>query len=325
MAAGMKLLQGHTSPMAKPNATNRAQPGRYRRLLNQPALVGGAILSGTVLTLTLVGPFVAPYPPIDFIGVPFEPPSDYALLGTDVVGRDVLSRVLSGGTTILSLSAIATILGVAIGGALGISAGYLKGFMDDVIMRLLDVLLAFPQTILALLFVSLFGSNFLLMTVLIAAIHAPQVARVTRAAAMRVSGENFVEYAHAIGTPQATIMLREVLPNVLTPLLVELGLRFTYSIALISGLSFLGLAQDPPAANWGLMVNENRIGLLQNPWPVLAPIILVAILTVGVNLFTEGYVHYISGAGGRNETDPALQGDGEDRMPSRPENSGEPS
>jgi peptide/nickel transport system permease protein len=274
----------------------KKRAGRLRRLLRSQraffadaGALWGAGLTLFVLALVVVGPFFAPNSPIDFVGVPFESPSSYAPLGTDIVGRDVLSRVLSGGTVILSLSAIATLLGVAAGGMLGISAGYFKGLPDDVIMRTLDVLLAFPQTILALLFVSVLGTSFVLIAVLVAAIHAPQVARVIRAAALRVAGEDFVEYARGIGASPLKIMVREIAPNVVGPLLVELGLRFTYSIALIAGLSFLGLAQDPPAPNWGLMLNENRIGLLQNPWPVAVPVLLIAILTVGVNLLTDAY------------------------------------
>jgi peptide/nickel transport system permease protein len=262
--------------------------------------VWGLCLTASVLSLVAVGPFVTQNSPIDFIGAPFEPPSSYALLGTDIVGRDVLARVLSGGTVILSLSALATFLGVAAGGMLGIGAGYFRGAIDDVIMRLLDVLLAFPQTILALLFVSVLGSSFWLITLLVAAIHTPQVARVIRAAALRVAGEDFVTFARGIGTSPLKIMAREIAPNVLGPLLVETGLRFTYSIALIAGLSFLGLAQEPPAANWGVMVNENRIGLLQNPWPVVVPILLIAMLTVGVNLLTDAYSRWSTHGNGRS-------------------------
>jgi len=295
----------------------RKSAGRLRRLLrSQRAFFAdagafwGAGLTLFVLALVVVGPFVAPNSPIDFIGVPFESPSSYAPLGTDIVGRDVLSRVLSGGTVILSLSAIATLLGVMAGGMLGISAGYFKGLVDDVIMRTLDVLLAFPQTILALLFVSVLGTSFVLIAVLVAAIHAPQVARVIRAAALRVAGEDFVEYARGIGASPLKIMVREIAPNVVGPLLVELGLRFTYSIALIAGLSFLGLAQDPPAANWGLMLNENRIGLLQNPWPVAVPVLLIAILTVGVNVLTDAYGRWTAHGAPRAAPDSA-QGVGE--------------
>lgn len=260
-----------------------------REFFSRGSAIWGAALTAAVLILVAIGPLFARYPPIDFVGAPFESPSLDLPLGADIMGRDVLSRVLSGGTVILSLSALATVLGVALGGLLGISAGYFKGVADDLIMRTLDVLLAFPQTILALLFVSVLGSSFLLIAILVAAIHAPQVARVIRAAALRVAGEDFVEYAKGIGTPPLKVMAREIVPNVIGPLLVEGGLRFTYSIALIAGLSFLGLAQDPPAANWGLMLNENRIGLAQNPWAVVVPVGLIAILTVGVNLLTDAY------------------------------------
>jgi peptide/nickel transport system permease protein len=197
------------------------------------------------------------------------------------------------------------LLGVALGGLLGIGAGYVKGTVDELIMRLLDVLLAFPQTILALLFVSVLGSSFVLIALLVGAIHTAPVARVIRAAALRVSGEDFVQFAVGLGASPLTIMRREIAPNVLGPLLVETGLRFTYSIALIAGLSFLGLAQEPPAANWGLMVNENRIGLLQNPWPVVVPITLIAILTVGINLLTDAYSRWVAGGAGRGTPDTA--------------------
>jgi len=293
-----------------PGATATPQLRRRRLRARLPPLASagglwGAALTAAVLLLVLIGPFVAPNSPIDFIGAPFEPPSAAAPLGTDIVGRDVLSRVLSGGTVILSLSAIATLLGVLSGGLLGISAGYLRGIADDLIMRTLDVLLAFPQTILALLFVSVLGSSFVLIALLIALIHAPQVARVIRAAALRVAGEDFVEFARTAGLSPLQIMVREIAPNVLRPLLVELGLRFTYSIALIAGLSFLGLAQEPPAPNWGLMLNENRIGLLQNPWPVVVPVCLIALLTIGVNLLTDAVGSWAArGSAGRGERGP---------------------
>jgi peptide/nickel transport system permease protein len=270
----------------------------------------GLLLTASVLLLVLVGPWVAPNSPLDFIGSPFDPPSSEAWLGTDVVGRDALSRVLCGGGAILALSAVATLLGVAAGGLLGVCAGYVGGWLDDVVMRGLDVLLAFPQMILALLFVSVLGSNFGLVAALVAALHAPQTARVIRAATLRVRGEDFVLFARAIGTPQPLIVLQEIVPNVGGPLLVEASLRFTFSIALIAGLSFLGLAQQPPAANWGLMVNENRIGLMQNPWPVVAPIVLIAMLTVGVNLLTDAYSRRLARGGGSPAYAGAAQADG---------------
>ena len=257
----------------------------------------GFALAAAVIALALLGPLLAPASPTDFVGIPFQPPSAAALLGTDMLGRDVLSRVLCGGYKILGMSALATVIGVLTGALLGLAAGYAKGAADELIMRLLDVALAFPQTILALLFVSLIGPEPWLIILVVAAIHAPQVARVARAATLRVAEEDFVRFAEAIGMSSAKIMVREILPNIVNPLMVELGLRFTYSIAIIAGLSFLGFGQQPPAPDWGLMINENRIGLASNPWPVVVPVLLIAILTIGTNLFTEAVARAALGLG----------------------------
>ncbi|MBL8580926.1 MAG: ABC transporter permease [Rhizobiaceae bacterium] len=250
------------------------------------ATVGIACV-GFVAFLALAGPFLSPYSPEEFVGAPFQPPGGTLWLGADALGRDALSRVLSGGYRTLGLAAVATVLGVAAGALLGMAAGFLKGTADEAIMRLLDVALAFPQMIFALLFLSILGSDPWLVVLVVAAVHAPQVARVARAGTLRVAGEDFVRHAEAIGTPPLRILLREILPNISVPLLVELGLRYTYSIALIAGLSFLGLGQQPPTPDWGLMINENRIGMGSNPWPVLAPVILIVLLTIGVNLVTD--------------------------------------
>jgi len=195
--------------------------------------------------------------------------------------------VLSGGYTILVLAAFATLLGVAVGTALGVTAGYLKGSLDEVIMRTLDVALAFPQFILALLLVSVIGPKVWLLCLAVAVIHAPQVGRVARSATLRTAEEDFVKYTEALGLARWKIMAREIVPNIVSPLMVESGLRLTYSIALIASLSFLGFGLQPPAPDWGLMINENRIGIQANPWPVVVPVLLIAILTVGVNLFTD--------------------------------------
>jgi peptide/nickel transport system permease protein len=249
----------------------------------------GLAFTAAVVVLALAGPFVAPFSPEEFVGAPFQPPDGTLLLGADVLGRDALSRVLCGGYRTLGLAAVATLLGVAAGAFLGMAAGFLKGATDEAIMRLLDVALAFPQMIFALLFLSILGSDPWLVVLIVAAVHAPQVARVARAGTLRVAGEDFVRHAEAIGTPPLRILVREILPNISVPLLVELGLRYTYSIALIAGLSFLGLGQQPPTPDWGLMINENRIGMAANPWPVLAPVFLIVLLTIGVNLLTDAF------------------------------------
>jgi len=258
------------------------------RSLSQLGLgILGLILTIAIIAGAIVGPFVAPQSPQAFVGSPFDPPSSDAILGTDFIGRDVLSRVMSGGWRILAMSFAATFLGVTAGALLGILGGYRKGWLDDLVMRLSDVALSFPQTILALLFVSIIGPTPWVIVVLTAAIHAPQVARVIRSVALRVAEEDYVRYAEVIGLSTGRIVTTEILPNVVSPLVVEFGLRLTYSIALIASLGFLGLAEDPTVPDWGIMINENRIGLGSNPWGVAAPIAILAALTIGVNLFFD--------------------------------------
>jgi peptide/nickel transport system permease protein len=259
-------------------------PARLARL---GAGAVGLAMAMAVILLAVAGPLVAPNSPLQFVGLPFQAPSAALPLGADGLGRDVVSRVLAGGYKILTIAALATMLGVMAGALLGVMAGYFKGVLDEVVMRLLDVAMAFPQTILALLFVSIVGPKPWLVTLMVAAIHAPQVARVARAASLKVAGADFVRFAETTGASNWKIMTREILPNIVDPLMVELGLRFTYSIALIAGLSFLGFGQQPPAADWGLMINENRIGMAQNPWPVVVPVLLIGVLTIGMNLFTD--------------------------------------
>jgi len=248
--------------------------------------VGLALVIPIVL-IALLGPFVAPKSPTAFVGLPYAGPSSEAWLGTDGIGRDVLSRVLWGGREILALAVLATAIGIVVGTALGTTAGYVKGALDEAIMRTLDVALAFPQIILALLLVSIIGPKLWLVCLAVAAIHAPQVARVARAATLRTVEQDHVKYAEAFGIPRRRVILGEVVPNIISPVMVEVGLRLTYSIAIIASLSFLGFGLQPPSADWGLMVNENRIGIQQNPWPVVAPIVMIAILTVGVNMFSD--------------------------------------
>jgi peptide/nickel transport system permease protein len=210
----------------------------------------------------------------------------------------------AGGWRILVMAIAATALGVGAGALFGITAGYSKGVTDDAIMRTADVLMAFPQLILALLFISLIGPKLWLVTILVGAIHAPQVARVFRGATLRVAAEDYVRHAESLGVATWRIILREILPNVTTPLMVELGLRLAYSVTLITGLSFLGFGVQPPTPDWGTMINENRIGLMASPWPVLVPIILIALLTIGMNLLTDALSRVMLGRGRKTEAAP---------------------
>ena len=248
----------------------------------------GVVLVGIIVLLALIGPLVAPHSPYVFVGRPFALPSAHALFGTDYIGRDVLSRVLCGGRTVIGLSLIATALAMVMGVALGLLAGYSRPAVDDVIMRLLDVLLAFPSIVFVLLLVALLGHSLWLIVLAVAVTHAPRIARVARGATLEIVGRDFVHASEALGVPRRKILMGEILPNITSPLLVEFGLRLTYSIGLIAALSFLGFGLQPPAADWGLMIQENYVAMAVQPWATFVPVFLIALLTIGTNLITDG-------------------------------------
>ena len=211
-----------------------------------------------------------------------------AWLGTDGIGHDIFSRVLCGGRTVIGLSLAATVLAMILGVGLGLLAGYSRPAVDDAIMRLLDVLLAFPSIVFVLLLVSILGDSLWLIVLAVAVTHAPRIARVARGATLEIVGRDFVRAAEALGVPRRKILAGEILPNITSPLLVEFGLRLTYSIGLIAALSFLGFGMQPPAADWGLMINENYGAFVVQPWAVFVPVLLIALLTIGTNLMTDG-------------------------------------
>ena len=249
----------------------------------------GLALIAIVVLFAVIGPFVAPHPPNALSTIPLSGPSGHAWLGGDFLGRDVWSRLLAGGWALLLLAVLATVFGVAAGTAIGVTAGLLQGKWDSVLMRCVDIGLAFPQIVFALLLVSVAGARPWLVVVAVGISHTPQVARVVRAATLDVSEQDYVKVAESNGVSRWRIMMFEIVPNLVSVLMVELGLRLTFSITLIAGLTFIGFGLRPPAPNWGVMINENRIGLTLNPWGVLAPIALIAILTIGMNMLTDAF------------------------------------
>jgi len=254
-----------------------------------------------IVAIAVVGPLVAPYSPTEFVAVPNTGPSADALFGADALGRDVLSRFLHGGLSVLWMAAAATLIGVVAGVIIGLVAAYTRNWVDDVLMRASDVVLAFPQIILALLAVSAIGPKLWLIVIVVAVTHAPRVARVMRGAAQEVVERDFIKAAEAVGEKRSRIIFGELLPNVTSPLLVELGLRMTYSIGLVAAVSFLGFGLQPPAADWGLMINENRLSITVQPWAIALPVLAIGLLTVGTNLITDGIARAAIGIDRRAE------------------------
>jgi peptide/nickel transport system permease protein len=249
----------------------------------------GLALVAILLLIALAGPLIAPHSPTAFVGAPNSPSAPGALFGTDTIGRDVWSRFLHGGLTLLGMSVSSTLIGVGLGLVIGLTAAYSGGLADEVLMRIADVFMAFPQIVLALLLVAAFGPKVWLIVLIVGISHAPRVARVIRGAALQVVERDFVKAAEAVGEPRRRILFGELLPNVTSPLLVELGLRLTYSIGLIAAINFLGLGLQPPTADWGLMIQENRLAVSVQPWGVLLPVLAIGLLTIGTNLLTDGF------------------------------------
>ncbi|MDA8080100.1 MAG: ABC transporter permease [Actinomycetota bacterium] len=247
----------------------------------------GLIIMLFIALIAALGPLFAPHSSTSFVTSSFSAPSAAYPFGGDDLGRDVLSRVLDGGWVLLLMAIGATAFGVIFGAAVGVSAAYLRGRIDGVLMRAVDIILAFPQLVFALLLVSIIGPKLWLIVLAVGFSHIPAVARVLRSASLDVSERDYVKYAEMQGFSRVGVMFKEILPNLISPLMVETGLRLTYSIVVMAGLEFLGFGQPPPAPNWGSMISENQIGLSANPWAVIVPALLIALLTIGTNTYTD--------------------------------------
>jgi len=252
----------------------------------------GFVFLLAVLIFALAGPSLAPHPYDALVGPPYGAPEGAAWLGYDYLGRDVWSRLLTGGRSILWMSIAASLIALAFGTLIGLFAGFAKGRVDQTVVWGTDVILAFPDLILVLLVVSMLGREPWLIVITVAIAFVPGVIRLARSVTLGIAGQEFVDAARMMGYSRRHILLVEIMPNVLTPLLVHLGVMLTWAIAMLSGLSFLGYGVAPPAADWGLMINENRAGLMIQPWTVLAPVALIAIFALGTNLVAEGAGRY---------------------------------
>jgi peptide/nickel transport system permease protein len=284
------------SSVAVPATRRRLRSPTMARALRSGRTRIGLVLTGSVVLLALAGPLFAPHDPSAFVGIPLQHPSSAHLLGTDTLGRDLLSRLLWGGRSVVWMAFVSATAGVVVGAAVGMLAGSSRSRLDDALMRTMDVILAFPQVVLVLLFVSMLGAHLSLIVGLVALSWVPQVARVARGVTADVVHREYVQAAEAIGLPRRRILVREILPNVATPLMVEYGLRLTWSIAVIAAISFLGFGIQPPNADWGLMINENRAIITQQPWLVIAPATCIAIFAIGTNFIAEGISRAIGGS-----------------------------
>ena len=252
-------------------------------------LKAGLAITGAIILLGLLAPWIAPHP-WDTISMRtrFLPPNVTYWLGTDEYGRDVLSRLLMGTRLSLAMGVSATVVSLAIGVPMGLAAGYFRGWIDEALMRGADVLMAVPPIMLGLLVLAVTPPALWKTALAVGFVYIPPIARLARSVTLSLANEEFIQAARARAESTSYILFREILPNAWPPLIVEASLRVTYAILLGSALSFLGLGAQPPSSDWGLMISEARSFLDRAPWIALAPGFAMCLLVIGINLLGDG-------------------------------------
>jgi len=268
----------------------------WLELKNAPltAWFGMVVISIYVL-FALFAPLIAPYGESQIFPQPYAPWSDEFWLGTDQLGRDMLSRLIFGARNTIGIAVTTTLLSFAIGGGLGIIVSIYRGLFDQIISRLVDILMAIPSLIFALMLLSIFGSTILNIIIIIAVLDSTRVFRLARSVAMGVAVMDFVEAARLRGEGIGWVMRREILPNIMPPLVAEFGLRFCFVFLTIASLSFLGVGIQPPTADWGSMVRENATLITYGDITPLLPAAAIALLTVAINFVVDWFLHKTSG------------------------------
>ena len=261
----------------------------------------GLIVIAIYIFIAVFAPWLAPYGESQVFPAPYEPWSKEFIFGTDQIGRDILSRMIYGARNTVGIAVATTALAFFIGGVLGLAAAIAKGWIDQLLSRLVDALMAIPSLIFALVLLSIFGTNIINLIIIIAILDSTRVFRLTRAVSLNVVVMDFVEAARLRGEGLAWIMRREILPNILPPLIAEFGLRFCFVFLTIAALSFLGVGIQPPTADWGSMVSENASLIQFAQYDIkagltpLLPAAAIALLTVAVNFVVDWFLQKTSG------------------------------
>ena len=261
----------------------------------------GMIVFFCYMFVALFAPWLAPFGEAEIFPVPFAPWDETHVFGTDQIGRDILSRLIYGARNTMGIALLTTLLSFLIGGALGLIAAIDRGLVDQVLGRAMDVLMAIPSLIFALMLLSIFGSTVTSLIIIIAVLDSTRVFRLTRSVAVGVVVMDYVEVARLRGEGLGWVMRREILPNVMPPLIAEFGLRFCFVFLTIAALSFLGLGIQPPTADWGSMVRENANLIQFAAYDIkaaltpLLPASTIALLTIAVNFMVDWFLHHTSG------------------------------
>lgn len=255
----------------------------------------GMIIILIYAVCAIFAPLIAPYGEAEILGKAYQPSSAQFWLGTDQLGRDLFSRLIYGARNTIGIALFTVLISFTVGGTLGVLTALKRGWMDQVVSRIVDVFIAIPFLIFALMLLAVFGKSVFNLILILALLDSTRVFRLSRAVALNVTVMDYVEAAKLRGERIGWIVFREIVPNILPPLITEFGLRFCFVFLTISALSFLGVGIQPPSADWGSMVAENKSLITYgNPTP-LYPAVAIAILTVAVNFVVDWFLHKTSG------------------------------
>ncbi len=265
-------------------------PRALRKMLRKPLATLGLLIVLGIIVVAVFAEHIAPHDPTrpDFMAI-LAPPGGPYLLGTDEIGRDILSRLIYGARASLQAGLIAVLIAVGIGVPIGLISGYFRGFLDEVvIMRLTDAMMAFPVIVLALALTAVLGPSLSTAMVAIGIVYAPIFIRLARAQTLSVRETEYVEAARALGNRHPGIMLKHVLPNITSPILIQMSVSMATAILVESALSFLGLGVQPPTPSWGSMLRLGSGYMEQAPWAAFWPGLAIFITVLGINLFGDG-------------------------------------
>lgn len=276
-------------------ADTRRRSGVWRSVLATAEGRIGLCLGALVIAVVVVGPLLAPYKPNALgTGPSLSGPSSAHLLGTDELGRDVLSRILAGGRTVLLAPLAATVLAFLIGGITGMLGAYRGGHLDTVVSRLFDLFIAIPSLLIVLVVITRVGTSWPAIVIVVALVFSSRAGRIVRGATQAVVGNDYVEAARLRGESVWWVLLRELLPNAAPAIIANFCLYLTYSIIFVSTLSFLGLGAQPPSSDWGLMVATSRQFISVNPWATVVPALGIGSMAVAFTLLGDALIRQVS-------------------------------
>ncbi len=274
-----------TTPMTtSPRIKNKA----LRRFLRNPGTVLGSILTILLVAVALLAPVIAGDPLLQNLAERLKPPSAQHLLGTDQLGRDVWARVVHGSRISLRIGLTVTGIALVLGGLLGLLAGMLGGLVDEIAMRITDIFFAFPALILAMAIAGALGPSLVNLMIAVAAVSWPYYARLIRAQVLSLKSLDFVDASRALGASRWRQALRHVLPNAITPLLVQASFDVGGAILTAAGLGFIGFGAQPPTPEWGAVVSETRSFIIEAPWASSAPAVAILLTVLAFNLLGDG-------------------------------------